>query len=204
MGVEVQIPGPLGVEGELSFDDKAWASAREQFKENRRAQHKRADTEEALENFLRSHCGPEDARKYVKDAQKEKPQYNAGLGAIMTKIDAYMKLGDLAIKSAPESIGIAWAGIRLCLHSVQDDFATFSQYNDACGDMVGILISCTVYGGMSGKPHGAKILEEIHRQVLDCIPDIYASLLDFNYSMKKHTDTNKGRKELFLLCSERY
>jgi hypothetical protein len=191
MGIAVQVPPPLNYDGELDFDDKAWASAREKFLAGRR-QKKRADTEEALQDFLRQSCSPQDARKYVSDVQKEKPQYQAALGAIMTKIDAFMQVGDLAIKSAPESVGLAWAGIRLCLHSVQDDFATFSQYNDACGDMIGILINCTVYGGMYGKPHGAKILEEIHRQVLDCIPDIYAGLLDFNYSMRKHTQTNRG------------
>jgi hypothetical protein len=190
----LQAPPPDNYDGELDFESKAWASARQQFLEGRRAQKKHADTEEALQDFLRQSCSEQDARKYIRDAQREKPQYAAGLGVIMTKMDAFMKVGDLAIKSAPESIGLAWAGIRLCLHSVQNDFATFSQYNDACSDMIGILINCSVYGDMFGRPHAAKKMEEIHHQVLDRIPKIYADLLDFNYSMRKHTNTNRGSK----------
>ncbi|KAF4622806.1 hypothetical protein G7Y89_g14219 [Cudoniella acicularis] len=186
-----QAPPPDDYEGEIEFEAKAWASARQQFLEGRRGK-KHADTEEALQDFLSQSCSAESARKYVKDAQKEKPQYAAGLGVIMTKMDAFMKVGDLAIKSAPESIGLAWAGIRLCLHSVQNDFATFSQYNDACSDMIGILINCSVYADMFGRPHAAKKMKEIHGQVLDRIPKIYAGLLDFNYSMRKHTNTNRG------------
>jgi hypothetical protein len=178
------------IEGELDFNDKAWASARQLFKENR----KKKNNEQALDAFLRESCGPEEAKQYIQDVQKEKPQYNAGLGAILTKIDAFMKLGDVAIQSAPESVGLAWAGIRLCLHSVQDDFATFRQYNDACGDMIGILISCTVYGGMFGKLFAVKAFQEIHQQVKDCIPDIYAGMLDLNYSMHNLTLKPKARK----------
>lgn len=192
MGVVVETPQVISTDGELDFNDMAWAQARDRFKAARRASKKPADTEQALDEYLRQSCSADDAINYVKTAKKEKPQYQAGLGAILTKIDAFMKLGDVAIKSAPESVGLVWAGIRVCLHSVQDDFATFSAYNDACGDMIGILISCTVYAGMYGKPFAAPKLRDIHRQVLDCIPDIYTNLLDFNYSMKKHTQENRA------------
>lgn len=157
-------------DGEIDFDSKAWADARHQFKTDCKSQHKSEDTDADLDDFLRQHCSAEDARNFVTNVQKQKPQYAATLGATLNKIGLTMKVGDLAIKSAPESIGLAWSGIRMCLHLVQDDFATFNQYNDACSDIIGILINCKVYGGMYSQNHGAEVLKKIHQQVTDCIP----------------------------------
>ena len=82
-------------------------------------------------------------------------------------------------------------GIRLCLHSVADDFSTFNIFGVACSDIIGILISCAVYGRMYGVPRGPESFQEIHDQVCDRIPKIYAEILDFSFSVKKHMGRNK-------------
>ena len=67
-----------------------------------------------------------------------------------------MKVGDLAMKSAPENVGLAWTGIRvgLCLHSVENDFVTFNLFSGTAADIIGILISCRAYRKTYGGHQG--------------------------------------------------
>jgi hypothetical protein len=129
----------------ISFEEQNWESARQKFLIN----HKSSDHQARLQEFLSDRITITEAKEACKASQsKAKAEYRPTLGSIMEKIEIAMKVGDLAIKSAPESIGLAWAGIRLCLHSVEDDYATFATFATACKDIVGILISCSVYGEM--------------------------------------------------------
>lgn len=172
-----------------SFEELNWNKARKIFKDGR----KEKDDEKKLDEFLRERASIQDAKEACEATKKAaSAEYLPALGGILEKIDIAMSVGDLAIKSAPESIGLAWMGIRLCLRSVADDFSTFSIFGAACSDIVGILISCAVYGRMYGSPRGPESFQEIHSQVCDRIPNIYAEILDFSFSVKKYM----GRKKL--------
>lgn len=133
---------------------------------------------------------------------KAKKEYKPAVAGILSKIEMYMKVGDLAIKSAPECVGLAWAGIRFCLHTFEDDFATFSLFSGAAADIIGILISCRVYGGMWGGSKGPKESQELHSTVAELIPGKYTDILDFSYQMKKQMNRNKAGRclALFRAC----
>lgn len=47
---------------------------------------------------------------------------------------------------------------------------------------------------MYGPSRGIEAFEEIHTQVTDRIPMIYAEILDFSFSVKKHMSRSKGGK----------
>lgn len=173
-------------EAEVSFEARNWAAARENFQKG----HK---DKKAMTEFLAHQTTAQQARSSCLEAQaRANSQYNPGLGGVLSKIETFMKVGDLAMKSAPESVGLAWTGIRLCLHSVEDDFATFNLFSGAAADIIGILISCRVYGKMYGGHKGPEDFQELHKKVVEYIPDIYKDILDFSYAMNKHMGRNTG------------
>ncbi|OAP59095.1 hypothetical protein AYL99_06393 [Fonsecaea erecta] len=168
-----------------TFEREAWNAARAVFSGN----HDPAN----FQPFLKDYTTPESARSSVVQAQKEaNSEYNGKLGAILDKVDQFMKVGDLAIKSAPESIGLAWTGIRLCLHSVQDDFATFSLFSGACADILGILISCRVYGGLYASQDHPPEFTDLHEKVLSYIKETYVNIIEFSYQMWKYARSGAG------------
>lgn len=171
-------------QAELDFESQNWNKARATFM----GRHK--DTDQRRK-FLQQQTTGSSVKEACLSLQNEADlKYAKGLGGILSKIDALMKVGDLAIKSAPESVGLAWMGIRLCLHSTQDDFATFQLFSQACSDIIGIMISCRVYGKMYGHPEGPSDFQELHSKVVDYIPNIYTEILDFSYAVRKHSDKN--------------
>jgi hypothetical protein len=150
----------------VDFDENNWNAAKARFL----SRHGKSNPEK-IESFLSDRLSVLDAKAACQTAQNTaKAQYSPALGGIMDKIESFMRLGDLAIKSAPESIGLAWTGIRLCLRAVEDDYATFSIFSGACSDMIGILISCGVYGKMYGSPEGPEDFQELHTEVVKRIP----------------------------------
>lgn len=173
-------------EAEVTFEAGNWAAACENFQKG----HK---DKKAMAEFLAHQTTPQQAKSSCLEAQtRANSQYNPGLGGVLSKIETFMKVGDLAMKSAPESVGLAWTGIRLCLHSVEDDFATFNLFSGAAADIIGILISCRVYGKMYGGHKGPEDFQELHRKVVEYIPGIYTDILNFSYAMNKHMGRNTG------------
>lgn len=173
-------------EAEVNFEANNWAAARENFQKKHKDQ-------KAMAEFLAHQTTPQQARSSCLEAQtRANSQYNPGLGGVLSKIETFMQAGDLAMKSAPESVGLAWTGIRLCLHSVEDDFSTFNLFSGAAADIIGILISCRVYGKMYGGHKGPEDFQELQRKVVDYIPGIYMDILDFSYLMDKHMQRNTG------------
>lgn len=175
-------------EAEVGFEANNWGAARDSFQKV----HK---DRKAMAEFLADQTTPHQARTSCLEAQmRAKSQYNPGLGGVLSKIETFMNVGDLAMKSAPESVGLVWTGIRLCLHSAEDDFATFNLFSGAAADIIGILISCRVYGKMYGGRKGPEDFQELHSKVVEYIPGIYTDILNFSYAMKKHMERNTGCK----------
>ena len=185
---------------ELDFEARNWRAARQVFQYQRGHKDKKA-----MEDFLVQQESPRQAKASCVEASKKAgKQYAPGVGGVLSKIEAFMKVGDVAMKTAPESVGLAWMGIRLCMHSVQDDFATFNLFSGAASDIIGILISCRVYGKMYGGDGGQKGLQEfqeLHQKVVDYIPGIYTEILEFSYQMSKQIGRHVGIRLLKGLLS---
>ena len=185
---------------EMSFEARNWRAARDVFQNQRGHKDKKA-----MADFLRQQESPQQAKaSCIEASNKASKQYAPGLGGVLSKIEAFMQVGDVAMTAAPESVGLAWMGIRLCMHSVEDDFATFNLFSGAASDIIGILISCRVYGKMYGGDGGQKGLpdfQELHQKVVDYIPVIYTEILEFSYQMSKQIGRNMGTRFLKGLLS---
>lgn len=165
---------------EEKFERNNWIEARRRFKT------KEKDTEQ-LRLFLKSETTRSSVKQTCEELrEKSDNEYRQGFGSILANIDALMNVGDLAIKSAPESIGLAWMGIRMCLHAVQGDWASFQLFSGACSDIIGIMISCRVYGKMWGGEADVRDFQELHAQVADYIPTIYTKILEFSYAVHRY------------------
>lgn len=173
---------------ELDFEAWNWRAARMRFESQSKHESER------LKEFLGQHESPKKAKEFCMAAQSgATKEYSQAIGGVLSKIETFMKVEDVAMKSAHESVGLAWMGIRLCMHSVQDDFATFNLFSGAASDIVGILLSCRAYAKMYGGDGGQKgssDFQEMHIKVVEYIPKIYSDVLEFSYQMRKHM----GRK----------
>lgn len=185
---------------EMDFEARNSRAARDVFQYQRGHKDKKAMAE-----FLRHQESPQKAKaSCIEASNRASKQYAQALGDVLSKIEAFMQVGDVAMKAAPESVGLAWMGIRLCMHSIEDDFATFNLFSGAASDIIGILISCRVYGKMYGGDGGQKGLsdfQELHQKVVDYIPGIYTEILEFSYQMSKQIGRNMGTRFLKGLLS---
>lgn len=178
-------------QAEIDLERRTWQEARERFRERKFEQ--RNGKVGDVENFLQDFTTIEKTRQHVLSAQESAAAEYAGrLGGILDNIEILMRLGDIAMKTASESIGLAWTGIRLCLHAVQDDFATFGLFSSAANDMLAIMISCRVYSKMYGHNEGPPDFQELHDKVLEFIPKIYNDMIYFSWKMWKYSGTLKG------------
>ena len=184
---------------ELDFEARNWRAARMRFQTQSKHETERVN------EFLSQHESPQQAKEFCVAAQgKASKQYAQAVGGVLSKIETFMRVGDVAMKGAPESVGLAWMGIRLCMHSVQDDFATFNLFSGAAADIIGILLSCRAYGKMYGGDGGQKgtaDFKELHEKVVNYIPSIYAQVLEFSYQMRKHMGRNMGLRLIKGLLS---
>ena len=118
-----------------NFERAYWEKARKSFKQGRMQGKKDKEDEKKLDDFLKDWSTPQETKELCKKVQKEADdEYSPSVGGILEKIEFAMSVGDLAIKSAPESVGLAWMGIRWCLRSVEDDFATFQTFGKLKGN----------------------------------------------------------------------
>jgi len=175
-------------EVEFDFEGSNWEKARKRFVKNH-------TNSEQLRFFLNSRLhglnGLVVKNECLQLQTDSDNKYHSGFGSILENIDTLMTVGDLAIKSAPESVGLAWMGIRMCLHAVQGDWSTFQLFSGACADIIGIMISCRVYGklyGENNEGNSQEDFQELHARVVDYIPDIYTDILEFSYAVRKYTD----------------
>jgi hypothetical protein len=169
----------------LDFESATWRDAVNNF---RLREHK----EKRVEEFLKVYTTPQAVAQTLRERQREAPnQYGPVLTKVLGKIDIFLAAGDIAVKGAPESVGLAWTGISLALGSMQDDFATFQLFSSACVDIIGIMVSCRLFGRMFQTSKGPPEFFEIQDATRNAIPKVYANILEFSYQMFKYMDRNK-------------
>jgi hypothetical protein len=170
----------------LDFEALTWREAVNNFR--MQSDHKT----QRLDEFLKTYTTPQAVSQTLRERQRDAPnQYGPVLSKVLGKIDIFLAAGDIAVKGAPESVGLAWTGISLALGSIQDDFATFQLFSGACVDIIGIMVTCRLFGRMFASAKGPAEFFEIQDQVRTSIPKIYDKILEFSYQMFKYMDRNK-------------
>ncbi|OCL10787.1 hypothetical protein AOQ84DRAFT_374597 [Glonium stellatum] len=182
----------MATTGVVTLDEPRLADFEVRGWEKAKAELAKTYDPEKVKEFLKTRTTIQDTQKSCQDMEKlASQQYKNVVGKIIAKLDMCMKIGDLAAKASSETVGLAWTGVRLCFHSFQDDFETFSLFSGACLDIVGILISCRAYGRLLSAQKGPEGFPEVDKQVMDAIPGIYYQIVEFSYKMWKEMKTEK-------------
>lgn len=127
----------------IEFEKAYWREAIELFKESSDADEKQTA------NFLKEWDRPEQVKSFFESTkQRADKEYSPRFARILEKMEVAMSVGDIAMKGAPESVGLAWMGVRMCLSTLSDDHATFGIFGQASLDIMGIMISCAVFSRM--------------------------------------------------------
>lgn len=146
----------VSLEDASAYENEAWATAVTAFSKS--GVHK----EERVQRFLKQYKSDRAVQKICEDKKKKNPdQYGKIMSKILDKIGIFIKAGNLAVKAAPESVGIAWMGISIVLEAVQDDFQTLQVLGAACADIIGIMITSRLLARMFREPKGPAELKEI-------------------------------------------
>jgi hypothetical protein len=173
----------------VDFEKAYWREAIELFKESSDRDEKQTAS------FLKEWDRPEEVKNFVENTKRRaEKEYSPRFGRILEKIEVAMSVGDIAMKGAPESVGLAWMGVRMCLSTLSDDYTTFGIFGQASLDIMGIMISCAVFSKMYGPSRNIDALntKEIHSQVTERIPKVYCAILDFSFSVKKYKSQHRG------------
>lgn len=81
-----------------------WKQAQREFKKS----NPKADPE-----YPEDTTTPKTVTKYLRDKKRQAVRKSNRCGPILERLDVIAEIGDLAVKAAPESVGLVWAGFRL-------------------------------------------------------------------------------------------
>lgn len=170
-----------------SFENEAWTTAINQFTE--RSGHK----EDRIKRFLKQYKNERTVQKICEDKKRVgSEQYGKVMSKVLDKVGMFITAGNIAVKAAPESVGLAWMGISICLGAVQDDYQSLQVIGAACSDIVGIMITSRLLARMFMEPKGPAYLREIQDKVLEEAPKLYGKIIEFSYQAWKHVEENPG------------
>lgn len=192
----------------VDLEKSYWSEAIELFRGDR------SRDEKQTANFLKEWERPEAVKGFFENTKRRADkEYSPRFGRILEKVEVAMSVGDIAMKGAPESVGLAWMGVRMCLSTLSDDHSTFEVFGQAAMDILGIMISCAVFSKMYGPTKDVQGLDtkDLHAQVTSRIPKVYSAILDFSFSVKQYLNQHRGgmyhkisKKESILTKPERF
>jgi hypothetical protein len=114
------------------------------------------------------------------------------LGNIMKRLELLLQVGDTAMHYAPESVSIVWAAFRMIFTGFLKDAETCELLADAVDQVSDIMFTCAVYAqrylGRGVMVHAAG---NAAKKVLEQIPTVYATVLEFSYETRRLLSSNK-------------
>ncbi|KAI9661799.1 MAG: hypothetical protein M1821_009038 [Bathelium mastoideum] len=184
-----------------------WDEARDILLQRLREQ---GEDREAIDQFLQDKTSVEDARrsaedlcndsdrKYGMNESRSKGLSGKWIRRIMENLDKFTSFGDVAMTAAPESVGLAWFAISQVLGAIQNDYKLYGIFNAALNDITEMMVLVRtydkIYDGQAMKGDGS-----IYEELLKGIRELYTSILDFSFAVKKHITAGKRSKIVHAL-----
>ena len=112
------------------------------------------------------------------------------IGRIMRNLDKLVTFGNVAKAAAPESVGLVWFAVSLVLGAILNDYKLYESFQAALYDITDMMVLVSTYH----KLYQDQTIEEensIYHELFDNIREIYLSILDFSYAVKKHITGGK-------------
>ncbi|KAI9685134.1 MAG: hypothetical protein M1822_004721 [Bathelium mastoideum] len=161
-----------------------------------------------LDEFLKDKASPEEVVVSCKGLQdKAGEKYGSiksgdkeiipakWISNILGNIDNFVAVGNFAMKGAPESVGMAWFAVKLCLSAIESNYNLYALFGSGLTDTTEIMVLIRHYDRLYDerqKP-GWKSSDIVDKLFKD-IRATYAAVLDFSYSIKKHLSGGKLAK----------
>ena len=179
-----------------------WEEACHTFEEQLRKQSEDPST---IDRFLQDQASLDDARKSVESLRNDSDRkygVNESRGKsvsgkwirrIMENLEGFKQFGDASMQAAPQSVGLVWFAISQTLGAIQNDYKLYGTFNVALNDITEMMVLIrtydNIYQGHCNQTDGS-IYQELYKGILD----VYISILDFSYTVKKHISGGKRSK----------
>ncbi len=179
--------GVVGPEDPLAF---LWRQAREIFLNSLGA--RQADKEK-----IRDHTTLDELMKslrlaHAKAATSYGPKFvgkpiEFKLGRVLQRLDYLLRIGDEAMRFAPESASYVWSAFRLIFAGFVKDFETCQFLADTIDTVSNIIFVCGIYARRQLKKLSAftKQTKMLGDEILKRIPALLGLVLSFAYEARK-------------------
>ncbi len=173
-----------------------WEEGRDQFIKDLRGHGVETQT---VDQFLQDKAASEDVRhsclSLQADSERKYGQVEiAGKGIpkkwiarIMDNVGKFVAVGDIAMKGAPETVGLAWFAIKQVLNAVQNNYKLYDFFGLALTNITEMLVLIRTYDKIYDERKRSNWQpSDVVGELFSQIRNVYAAILDFSYSVKKH------------------
>ena len=167
--------------------------------------HEKCEDPAAIRQFLQDKASLEDARQSATSLQSDSDRkYGStegrwkGISAkwirrILGNLEQFLTLGDASMKAAPDSVGLVWFAIRTILGAIQNDYKLYETFYDGLKDITDMMVLVRTYDEIY-EGHAVKASGSIYEKLSKSILEVYISILDYSYSVKKFITGGKRAK----------
>ena len=157
----------------------------------------------AIENFLRDKASLEDARQSATNLQKdidrkygsreseEKGIFAKWIRQIMEKLDMCLTIGDEVATAASGSISLAWFAIKTVLGAIGYDRKLYEVFSTGLKEITDMMVLVRTYDNIY-KGYAVKASGTIFKEISKSILEVYISILDFSYAVKKYISSEES------------
>jgi hypothetical protein len=159
------------------------------------------------DGFLKDKASPEDTKRSCLSLQTDTGKKYGQLEVagqkvpgkwvqmIMDNISRFVMITDYAMKGAPETVGLAWWGIKQVLNAVQNNYKLYGFFGSALGDITEMMVVIRTYDKLyDERGKSSWKASDMVNELFKHIRDVYQAILDFSYSVKKHLGAGKVGK----------
>ncbi|KAM7211429.1 ankyrin-3 [Rhypophila decipiens] len=176
-----------------------YEEAFQKFRKHASERYQDSKEQEVLAAFLRERASAEDtieaAETLRSDSQRKYGSKKVGdieipqqwVDKIMGNIGTFVEAGNIAMKGAPESVGMAWFAVKLTLTAIQNNYELYSFFGSGLGDITEIMIVVRHYDRLYDERANAKwkpspLVEKLFGDVISA----YEAVLDFSFAVRRH------------------
>ncbi|ATZ57220.1 hypothetical protein BCIN_14g03780 [Botrytis cinerea B05.10] len=121
---------------------------------------------------------------------------NLKLGSILKRLELISQVGDAAVKFAPETISLAWAGFRFIFMGFVEDHKACEFLVDAVDSMSTVILTCQIYAQRFLKIPSSKLNKsdsDLREEIKQAIIELYKIVLKLSYQAKKYSERSLGK-----------
>ena len=173
----------------------------QKFRSDIKRNHSDSNYESQLNEYLRASSSPYDARRSCESLNTETEKKYGGvikigdtkiltqkwISRILSNINNFIDVGNVAMTGAPECVGLAWFAITKALGAIQSNFQLYALFGSGLTDITETMITIQHFDNLYDQRSKAEFeANEIVKSLFGHIRSIYAAILDFGFSVHRH------------------